>query len=356
MLPIFDGHNDTLLRLYRYEHGASQPFFASGGVGHLDLPRARAGGLGGGFFAIFVPTGTTREGVPLPTDDDITFTDDGYTVPLAAAVPFADARHATLAMMGTLAAIVAESAGEVRLMRDADELASCLRDGILAVVLHFEGAEAIAPDLADLPAYYRDGLRSLGIVWSRPNAFGHGVPFRFPASPDTGPGLTDAGHRLVDSCNRMGIMLDLAHLNERGFWDVARLSQAPLVVTHAGAHTLCPSTRNLTDRQLDAIAASDGVVGVAFDPTMLRADGMLVSETPLAEIVRHIAYIATRIGVEHVALGSDFDGAVVPLALGDVAGLPLLVAALREHGYDDATLRQIASENWLRVLRATWRA
>src|SRR5436309_8111312 len=94
----------------------------------------------------------------------------------------------------------------------------------------------IEPDLENLEAFYGRGLRSLGVVWARPNAFAHGVPFRFPSSPDVGDGLTDDGKRLVAACNRLGILLDLSHLNERGFWDVAAASDAPLVATHSNVH------------------------------------------------------------------------------------------------------------------------
>src|SRR5204862_5975253 len=110
--------------------------------------------------------------------------------------------------------------------------------GTIAAILHFEGAEPIDSQLNALEVFYRAGLRSLGLVWSRPNAFGEGVPFRFPSSPDTGPGLTAAGRELVRECNRLGILVDLSHLNERGFWDVADVTTAPLVATHSNAHAL----------------------------------------------------------------------------------------------------------------------
>jgi membrane dipeptidase len=161
---------------------------------------------------------------------------------------------------------------------------------------------------------------------------------------------------LVKACNQLGIVLDLSHINEKGFWDIANLSDAPLIVTHAAAYALCQSTRNLTDKQLDAIGESDGVVGVNFHVAFLRADGRLEEKTPLTEIVRHIDYIAERIGIDHVALGSDFDGATMPLELGDVAGMPKLLAHLRQNGYDDKALRKLAHENWMRVLRRTWKA
>jgi membrane dipeptidase len=222
--------------------------------------------------------------------------------------------------------------------------------------MHVEGAEAIDPGLNALEVFHHAGLRSLGPVWSRPNAFGHGVPFKFPSSPDTGPGLTPEGRELVRACNRLGIMLDLSHLNEQGFWDVAGLSEAPLVATHSNAHAIAPASRNLTNRQLDAIRESDGMVGVNFAVTFLREDGKPEADTPLEAIVRHVDYLVERIGIDQVGFGSDFDGARIPQELGDATGLPRLMVALRDAGYDADSLVKLAHGNWLRVLRATWGA
>lgn len=352
-LPILDGHNDALLRLYLAGPQGRSAFLAGGEQGHIDLPRARAGGLAGGFFAIYVPPDPAT---PLDDEPEITFTADGYEVRMAPAIDRAYAQPVALAIAAGLFRLAAESRGQISVVRSVDELEHCLRDGVLATILHLEGAEAIDPELHALEVLYQAGLRSLGPVWSRPNLFGHGVPFRFPRSPDTGPGLSEAGHELVRACNRLGIMIDLSHLNEQGFWDVAALSDAPLVATHCNAHALCPTTRNLTDRQLDAIKESDGLVGVAFDVSMLRADGDLNVDTPLEDVVRHVDYLAERLGIERVGLGSDFDGATMPRDLADAGMLPNLVAELRRHGYDDAALRKIAHENWLRVLHQTWRA
>ncbi|HUS16165.1 MAG TPA: membrane dipeptidase, partial [Chloroflexia bacterium] len=167
-------------------------------------------------------------------------------------------------------------------------------------------------------------------------------------------GLSEAGHALVRACNRLGIMIDLAHLNAAGFWDVARISDAPLVATHTAAHALCPSTRNLTDAQLEAIAATDGLVGLSFTVSDLRADGAHNADTPLTDMVRHIDHLVRQVGIDRVALGSDFDGTTVPVAIGDVSGLPHLFSALGAAGYDDVALRKLAHENWLRVLGLTW--
>jgi len=249
-----------------------------------------------------------------------------------------------------------ERDGHLRIVRTIADLDAAREDGVLAAVMHHEGAEAIDPGLQALELWYAAGLRSLGPVWSRPNAFAHGVPFMFPASPDTGPGLTAAGRRLVRRCAELGIAVDLSHLNEAGFWDVARLDGAPLIASHSGVHALCASTRNLTDAQLDAIAASGGLVGIVFAAPFIRADGADDADTPLAAIVAHVRYAADRIGVEHVALGSDFDGATVPDELGDVAGLPRLLDALAAAGFTEDEVRAIAWDNWRRVLARAWRA
>jgi membrane dipeptidase len=351
-LPILIGHNDTLLSLYLPERGEGRSFFTRSDKGHIDLPRAQEGGMGGGFFAIFVPPDQSMQ--PLRRDEVIK-TSTGYEVPLAPAIDLTYAQRTTMAMMASLFGIEDESNGQMKVVRAVDELRTCLSENVLAAILHFEGAEAIDPGLNALEVFYRAGLRSLGIVWRRSNAFGHGVPFGFPRSPDTGLGLTDAGKELVRACNHLGIMLDLSHLNEQGFWEVAGLSDAPLVATHSNAYALCPTTRNLTDKQLEAIKESDGIVGLNFAVTDLRNGGWNEADTPLDVMVRHIDYLVEHLGINCVGLGTDFDGATIPEEIGDVTGLPKFITALSEHGYDVATLRKLAYENWLRVLEKTWK-
>jgi membrane dipeptidase len=149
-------------------------------------------------------------------------------------------------------------------------------------------------------------------------------------------------------------MVDLSHLNEAGFWDVAAISDAPLVATHSNAHAISPSSRNLTDEQLAAVRDSDGLVGLNFHVGFLNPDGERDPDLPLAVMVDHLDYLLDKLGEERVGLGSDFDGATMPRAIGDVAGLPHLLAAMRERGYGEALIRKIACDNWLRVLEKTW--
>jgi membrane dipeptidase len=228
--------------------------------------------------------------------------------------------------------------------------------GAVAGVLHFEGAEAIGPDLDALHLFHAAGLRSLGPVWSRPTLFGHGVPFRYPSTGDTGPGLTDLGKALIRECNALRIMIDLSHLNEAGFWDVAKLSDAPLVATHSNAHAVTPSSRNLSDRQLQAIGESGGMAGLNFATCFLREDGRESADMTLDPVKRHIAHMLKLAGEDHVGLGSDYDGATTPKDIGGVEGLPVLIAAMREMGLGDALIEKIAHGNWLRLLERTWGA
>src|SRR3954470_9355234 len=292
MIPVFDGHNDALTR------DDAADFAAGREGGDLDLPRAREGGLAGGIFAMFTPS---------PGAEHIDFDGEGrMEIELAAPIGREMAAAATTEAAGRLLGL--ERDGHVRLVREIADLDAARADGVLAAVLHHEGAEAIDPDLEALELWYAAGLRSIGPVWSRPNAFAHGVPFVFPGSPDVGPGLADAGFALVRRCAELGVAVDLSHLNEAGFWDVARLGAAPLIASHSGAHALAPSSRNLTDAQLDAIGASGGLVGVVFGVGFVRADGSDDEDTPLETVVAHVRYVADRIGIQHVALGSDFDG------------------------------------------------
>ncbi|QAS50700.1 dipeptidase [Halobacillus litoralis] len=343
---FIDGHNDTLLRL---DKGVDE-FFEGSKQGHLDWPRAKKSGFAAGFFAVFCPNPSTD---PTPV---VYATPKGYEKPFPPKLDDSYAYQYTNKMIARFLQLEKKSGGRFKTARTLKDVESALEGEYMAGILHIEGAEGIDEDFDALHVYYEAGLRSIGPVWSRENRFGEGVPYRFPHSPDTGPGLTEVGKKLVKECNKLGIMIDLSHLNEKGFWDVAKISNAPLVATHSNAHSICPVTRNLTDRQLDAIGKSNGVVGVTYsiNPDMISADGKNNEKTPLSEIASHVQYIADRIGVDHVALGSDFDGTRVPQELKDVTGVPRLMSLLKNDGWSEADLDKISHKNWLRVLGDTW--
>lgn len=350
MVKIFDGHNDTLLAYYRNTRGPNNSFFEESSEGHIDFPRAKRGGFAGGFFALYA----SSEGYDM--DSSFRQTETGYEFLMAPPRDRQGALQDAIAMASILFKIERESAGKFKVVRNLSELHYCLEHDIMAAILHIEGAEAIDTRLDTLELFYQAGLRSIGPVWSRQNAFGMGVPFSFPKHPDTGDGLTQAGKDMVKLCNSLGIMLDLSHITEKGFWDLAAISDAPLVATHSNAYALSASPRNLTDKQLAAIAETDGMVGLNYAVGFLREDGKPDENTPFETMLGHLDYLMAKLGEDRVGLGSDFDGARIPKVLGDVAGLPKLLAAMEQHGYGKDLIEKIAHKNWLRVLAKTWKA
>jgi len=349
-MKFFDGHNDILNKITNAGDHLDSRAFLERGDGHLDFPRACHAGFMGGFFAVY-----TSNPPSVPTAEErITLTDNGYLVSFPPPLEYEYAHQSALDMISLLEKIESDSGGNFKIVTSNQDLEYCLENEIMAAVLHLEGAEPILPSLENLSSFYEKGMRSLGITWSRQNKFGSGVPFQYPGSPDTGPGLTEEGKNLVKACNDLGILIDLAHLNEKGFWDAASLSTAPLVSTHTAAHGIIPKSRNLTDTQLKAIAETNGVVGVIFSVNDLDGESRPKEDAPILSIIHHIRYIADLIGPEHVAFGSDLDGTLIPSELGDVSGFPGLIQLLIEDGFSPSAMEQICYKNWLRVLKETW--
>lgn len=323
-----------------------ETWLGTGRTGHLDLTRMKEAGFAGGLFAIFVPPAS---GGP-PPDFKALMANPPYDLPIPPEMDHRIAQPDAFGMAGLLHWMERVAPDEFKVCRSGAEIRASMNDGVIAGVMHMEGAEAIDPDFDALFLFHEMGLRSLGPVWSRPTIFGHGAPMAFPGSPDIGPGLTDTGKDLVRLCNGLGIMIDLSHMNEAGFNDVAAISTAPLVATHSNAHALCTSPRNLTDRQLHAIRDTGGLVGFNFATFYLNPDGTAASDTSWDTMRRQLDYLITEAGEDHVGLGSDFDGCVLPDLIGDVTGVPRLFQALADSGYDDLILTKLARENWLACL------
>jgi membrane dipeptidase len=359
---IFDGHNDTILSLTGSGFNPlpdGRSFFERVDNGHVDLPRAREGGLGGGFFAVFVrpPDNESQASEDDDPDDTIERTtrqfrqsSNGWPEPMA--LDYAQSK--ALELTGRLLRIERESEGACKVVRSAGELQECLDNGVFAILLHFEGTDQLDPDGFALDVFMNAGVKSIGLTHFRKNRYAEGVPMIFPSSPDTGPGLTEEGKTLVRQCNARRILVDVSHITEQGFWDVAAVTDAPIVATHSNAWSVANAPRNLTDKQLDAIKDSNGVAGLNYHVGFLRPDGETNTDTPLSILVDHVDYMVERMGIDCVALGSDFDGAVMPNDLNDASELPALMQELRDRGYDDEAMTKIAHGNWVRVLRETW--
>ena len=343
---IFDGHNDVLSKIFNEGGVAKAASFLEGREGAIDLKKAEVGGFGGGFFAVYVPSQFDLEFSYQEMEKA------SYSLPLPEPIEWSEAVAVVASQVTILREL--ERLGGLTICCNVSDIRSAFKEGKIAAIFHIEGAEAIDPDLHMLEVLHSAGLRSIGPVWSRPTIFGEGVPFSFPSSPNIGSGLTELGIALVKRCNELNIMIDLSHLNEAGFWDVARHSNAPLVATHSNAHSITQHSRNLTDKQLRAIADSDGMVGLNFATAFLREDGKMLADVSLSQMLKHLDYLLEILGEDRVGLGSDYDGAVMPEKLTDLSGLPNLRLAMKQHGYDEKIIKKICHENWLRVLQKTW--
>jgi membrane dipeptidase len=351
---IFDGHNDVLFRLFlKNKIDAHKDFLEGDNEGHLDLPRTEEVGFRGGFFAIYVPS---PEAEVNSSDKPIRYDEmekDEYSLPLPDLIGSDQALPIVIRKISLLSQIEKHSQGKVKICLSGSELENSFQERSLSVVMHIEGAECIDDNFYNLEALYRSGLRSIGPVWSRPTIFGEGVPFAFPHSPDTGKGLTSKGIELIKHCNDLKIIVDNSHLNEKGFWDIAKHSHNPLVATHSNVHQLCPHTRNLTNKQLDAIKETKGMVGVNFAPAFLRPDGKMIAETDIQIIVDHFKYFIDYLGEDCVGFGSDFDGAMMPKDLSSVLGMKKLLDLMVNQGFDEQLMTKLCHQNWIQLVKRT---
>ncbi len=343
---IFDGHNDVLLRLWSGRPDAIDGF-AAGSGGHIDGPRAKLGGFGGGMFAIFVPGDLELDLSALHAAE--------YDLPMPEPLSYDEGLRVTLEQAAILLEL--DRRGDVVLCRTAIDIERAMADDRIAAVMHIEGAEAIGPDLASLDVLYAAGLRSVGPVWSRNTIFAHGVPFRYPsdADADTGPGLTEEGKRLVKRVGELRMVLDTSHLNMAGFWEVAE-EGLPLVATHSNAHALCPHARNLSDDQLRAIGETGGMVGLNYLTAFLRPDGRMKPDDAFEHMIPHLDHMIAVAGEDHVGMGSDFDGGMLPKEIGAVEGLDVLRTAMEQAGYGDTLTKKLCHDNWIAALRRIWGA
>ncbi len=312
---VIDGHCDTLLR-WMMEEAGFPPGMRSESKGHIDLERLKAGGITAQNFACYVPP---------------------HLVPQAA--------HVTLRMIDLFYRKVEEHPTDLCLATCAADIEQAKAKGQVAGILSIEGTEGIEGDLALLRMLYRLGVRWVGITWSRRNMAADGV-----YEARTGGGLTNFGVQLVEELNRLGMIVDVAHLSPAGVRDVLAVCQGPVVASHANARALCDNPRNLSDEQLEGIARSGGVVGVVYVPEFIT-DGQ--ERTTLDMLIDHIDHMVKTMGIDHVGLGSDFDGfgGPPPTGLEDVSCTPHLTARLLERGYAPNEVSKILGGNWLRVIR-----
>lgn len=310
---IIDGHCDTLLLLAEQNYALAERHDDH----HIDLPRLKEGGVTAQIFAVFIRP--------------------QY-------LPGQATRQALQVIDGLYQAATANPA-DLRVATRAADIVEAKEHGQVAGILGLEGAEALEGDLGVLRMMYRLGVRNIGLTWNFRNQAADGL-----GETRTGGGLTTFGVSLVEEMNRLGIVIDIAHLAPVGVSDVFEISQSPIIASHANARALCDHQRNLDDRQLERLAANGGVIGVTFVPGFLDVDPAKAS---LSRLLDHIEHIVSVAGEDHVGLGSDFDGffGKSPDGLDDVSKIPDITVGLAERGYSDAAIQKILGGNYMRVFR-----
>jgi membrane dipeptidase len=319
--PPIDLHADTLMwsRWLGYDLHARHeaPLFRAAFGGHVDLPRLREGGVGAQFFSLV--------SIPVPA---AIRTGRGTT-------------RAVLEQIDILDEAIARRPSELRLARNAADLDGCARDGAIGALLGIEGAHALEGDLDRVDALALRGVRYIGFLHFSANEAGYPA---YGAGRRDQEGLTPWGFDLVRKCESAGVLVDLAHINRKGFLYACSIATKPPIVSHTGVLGAFDHWRNIDDAQLRAIADRGGVVGVVFYPRYLGGDG-------LEAVVKHFLHILDVVGEDTPALGSDWDGFIVPTReLADPRGLPLLTDALLRAGLRERTLAKILRGNALRVL------
>ena len=223
------------------------------------------------------------------------------------------------------------------------EIVQAKRAGKAAAMLSIEGADVLEGSVDVLRVFHRLGVRMVGLVHSIRNELADGV-----ADRRTGGGLSELGAQAVGELNRLGMIVDVSHLNDEGFWDVLELSRDPVIASHSNARAVCDHPRNMTDDMIRALAEKGGVMGMNFAPGFVHP-----SRATLGGVVDHIDHVVELVGPGHVGLGSDFDGIPsTPVGLEDVTRIPAITEELVRRGYGEDDVRKILGGNHLRLIRA----
>ena len=320
---LIDFHCDTLKEIVEWPQIRGplpnrRKFGDKGKEGHLDLPRLIEGGVDCQVFAVFC----ARE--PRPQD---------------AAIWLIDAFYQSLEL----------NKDRFTLATNARDITKAEREGKVAGLLSIEGGEPLLGSLAALRMFYRLGVRAMGLTWSFRNELGNGTGEKHPTG-----GLTDFGLSVIEEMNKLGMIVDVSHLNDQGFWDVVNNNKNVFIASHSNCRSLCSNPRNLTDEMIKAIAERKGVIGMNFLPYFIlpREEITNGKKATVKNLIDHVDHIAELVGTGHLGLGSDFDGIPYPPdGLEDAGKMINITIELSNRGYSDNDIRKILGGNFLRVIK-----
>ena len=306
---ILDAHCDTITSIMK--SGAA--LYKNNG--HLDLDRLKGYDSYVQFFAAFISPDYARRG----------------------------ALRRTLSIIDKLYQEIENNKDDIMLCRNYNQINNACNSGKIAAVLTIEGGEALEGSISSLRMLYELGVRGMTLTWNYRNEIADGV-----LDGISGGGLTPFGREVIAEMNKLGILIDISHISEAGFWDVVNMSKLPIVATHSNAKKLCGHSRNLTDEQLLALKQMGGVTGLNLYPVFLNDSG----KASIKDVISHIEYITALTGEDTLGLGSDFDGIeCTPEGLEGVQCYSRLINELLKLNYSETLIRKIAGENFMRVVK-----
>ncbi|MCX6132528.1 MAG: membrane dipeptidase [Ignavibacteriales bacterium] len=318
---VVDLHNDLMELIagknFAYQI-ADRHTVVRNGDPQSDIPRFRDGGVDAQIFSIWISPDT------------------------------AASRHYSTAMrfLDTLKGQVSRNAKDIKLVTKADSIDALNRQQKIAGIVVVEGGHCLEEKLDNLIAFYNAGVRVMTITWNNSTSWAVSAK---DAAGGTKGGLSEFGKQVIRTMDSLGIIIDVSHVGPQTVTDILATSTNPIIASHSGAAALRNHYRNLTDAQIRAVAQRGGVIGVVFYPTFLVSSGT----ARLENVLQHIDYIRNLVGVDYVALGSDFDGIeTTPIGLEDVTKFPAITEALLQRGYSKQDVRKILGENFMRVFRA----
>ncbi len=354
---VVDSHNDFIWQVY--DKGAE---FSGSSFTQSDLPRFRSGGLDVQFFAVWIPMKEVKNSF-----------------------------NFVKGQINRLNQIAENNSNDLEFAYSYDGIMSALEKNKICGLIGVEGGTAIQNDIDNVDKLYNMGVRYIGITWNNSNVIASSA--KDETERGKKGGLTGFGKQVIQRMNELGMMIDVAHLGENSFWDVAGLSTQPIFSSHSNAYSINPHFRNLNDEQIKAIAKSGGVVQVNFYDEFLDKDAKrnrtknayqlykkelddlnekygddlekynterdnflkeknLTAGTSIDKVIEHIDYIKNLVGADYVGLGSDFDGGITtPAELYDASCYPMITQKLMEKGYSDDEIKKILGLNMLRVFK-----
>lgn len=352
-LVVVDGHNDVIYESILPGKDIGQRLSS----GSTDLPRLKEGGVDVQVFAVWSDDAKWRSGA---------------------------FRHAN-EQLDALEKMIAANTDKIALAKSSADIGPILQAGKIAALIGIEGGNMIENSIENLVRLHERGARYLTLTWNYNLAWASCAAMESDKTMAAeGKGLTALGKEIIKKMNKIGMMVDLSHAGEQTFYDVIAVTDKPILVSHSNAYSLCPHPRNLKDAQLEALKKNGGVVGVNFYSGFLDSDYetrlkaiysrhfgrpdvsmstwamyeqlpkelQRQADAPLSKLLDHIDYLVRKVGIEHVAVGSDFDGIEsAPQGLEDVSKFPVLTKALLERGYKKEDIAKIMGQNFLRILK-----